>query len=481
MTPALDPRVPARVHVVGIGGAGMSAIAEVLAAMGHRVSGSDLKSSAGLERLAALGVEVHVGHHADHLADASVVTRSTAVSDANPEVRAAREAGLPVLSRAEVLGAVTEVRRTIAVAGTHGKTTTSSMLALALRDSGLRPSFVIGGDVNEIGSGAAWDEGDLFVVEADESDGSFLHLVPHVGVVTNLEPDHLEYHGGFGALRDAFDVFVAGVDGTTVLGIDDLEGAALAERSMAAGLAVTTVGESSEADWRLIDVRNAWSGVAFDLEAPEGLVAGGRLSVTLPVPGRHNARNAAMAAVAAILVGADPAQATAALGRFGGVARRFEQRGRAAGVTFVDDYAHLPTEVVVTVDAATTGGFGRLVAAFQPHRFSRTEALWSSFGSAFAGVDILFVTDVYPSGEAPRPGVSGQLVVDAVARDLPGLDVRYAPRRNDLVEGLLATLVPGDLCLTMGAGDLTSVPDEVRAHLVEESDETMSDGATDGS
>ena len=475
MTGVLDPRVPTRVHVVGIGGAGMSAIAEVLATMGHRVSGSDLKASAGLERLAALGVEVHVGHDKAHLADAEVITRSTAVPDSNPEVRAAREAGVPVLSRAEVLGAMTTVRPTVAVAGTHGKTTTSSMLALVLRDAGLRPSFVIGGDVNEIGSGAAWDEGDLFVVEADESDGSFLHLAPQIGLVTNVEPDHLEHHGGFGALRDAFDAFGAGVAGPTLVGIDDPEGAALAERSRAAGSEVATVGESAEADWRLVDVQKAWSGVSFDLVSPDRWVDSGRLAVALPVPGRHNARNAAAAVAAAVLAGADPGRAVAALGRFGGVARRFEHRGRAAGVAFVDDYAHLPTEVAVTVDAAGTGGFDRLVAAFQPHRYSRTEALWSSFGPAFEGVDVLFVTDVFSSGEAARPGVSGQLVVDAVSRDLPDLDVRYAPRRDDLVEALVAELSPGDLCLTMGAGDLTSVPDEVRARLAA-GPETAADG-----
>ena len=455
-----DPRQPTGVHVVGIGGAGMSAIAEVLATMGHRVSGSDLKPSAGLDRLAAMGVLVHVGHDAANVEDAEVVTRSTAVPDGNPEVRAARDAGVPLLSRAEVLGAITTVRPTLAVAGTHGKTTTSSMLALALRDAGLRPSFVIGGDVNEIGSGAAWDDGDVFVVEADESDGSFLHLVPRHGVVTNVEPDHLEHHGGFEALRSAFDAFVAGVAGTTVIGIDDAEGAALAERAAEAGSEVATLGEAARADWRMADVRDAWTGVAFDLHGPTG-----RLPVVLPVPGRHNARNAAAAIVAAILAGAEPGRAAAALGRFGGVARRFEHRGRAGGVAFVDDYAHLPTEVEVTVDAARTGGFDRLVAVFQPHRYSRTEALWSSFGASFDGVDVLYVTDVYPSGEASRPGVSGRLIVDAVSRDRPGLDVRYSPRRDALVDALVDELSAGDLCLTMGAGDLTSLPDEVRNRL----------------
>ena len=367
-----------------------------------------------------------------------------------------------MLSRAEVLGAISRLRMTVAVAGTHGKTTTSSMLALALRGAGLRPSFVIGGDVNEIGTGAAWDSGDLLVVEADESDGSFLRLAPELAVVTNLEPDHIEHHGGFEALRSSFDEFVAGVDGPVVLGIDDPEGAALAERSRRSGLDVCTVGTSDAADWMITELRESWDGVRFVLQGP-----GTDVSVALPVPGLHNARNAASAVVLALLVGADPLAVANALGRFGGVARRFEHRGRAGGVTLVDDYAHLPTEVSATIRAARTGNFDRLVAVFQPHRFSRTEALWSSFGPSFEGVDLLFVTDVYPSGEAPRPGITGQLVVNAVRRDLPDLDVHYAARRDDLLDALVGELRAGDLCLTMGAGDLTSVPTDLRERLVE--------------
>ncbi len=458
----LDLAVPMHVHVIGVGGAGMSAIAEVLVTMGHRVSGSDLKASAGLDRLTALGVHVHVGHDPGHLDGAEVVTRSTAVPDANPECRVAVERGLPLLSRADVLGAITRLRRTVAVAGTHGKTTTSSMLALALRGAGLRPSFVIGGDVNEIGTGAAWDDGDLFVVEADESDGSFLRLVPALAVVTNLDPDHLEHHGGFDALRSSFDEFVRGVDGPVVIGIDDPEGAALAERSRRAGSDVCTVGTATDADWLIRDLRESWEGVGFALTGPRE-----ELTVTLPVPGLHNARNAASATVLALLSGAGSSAVVEALSRFGGVARRFEHRGRAGGVTMVDDYAHLPAEVAATLHAARTGDFGRVVAVFQPHRFSRTEALWSSFGSSFDGADVLFVTDVYPSGEPPRPGVTGHLVVDAVQRDRPLLDVRYAARRDDLVEALLGELRPGDLCLTMGAGDLTSIPTEIRERLVD--------------
>ena len=454
--PLLDLSAPMHVHVVGVGGAGMSAIAEVLVSMGHTVSGSDLKASSGLERLAALGVDVRVGHAAEQVGGADLVTRSTAVPDDNPECRATLERGIPLLSRAEVLGAISGLRDTIAVAGTHGKTTTASMLALVLREAGLRPSFIIGGDVNEIGTGAAWDEGSIFVVEADESDGSFLRLSTRYGLVTNLEPDHLEHHGGFEALLEAFDRFVEAVEGPVVVGVDDEEGAALAARH-----GTGTVGTSDGADWRLSDVQESWEGVRFTLAGPTTAA----FSLELPVPGLHNARNAAAAAAVAVHAGADPSDVVGALARFGGVARRFEHRGRVGGVVLVDDYAHLPTEVVATLETARSGGFARIVAVFQPHRFSRTEALWSSFGGAFDGSDVLYVTDVYPSGEAPRPGVSGRLVVDAVLRDRPGMDVRYVARREDLVAALASELRDGDLCLTMGAGDLTAVPDQLRLRL----------------
>ena len=448
--------IPTHVHVIGVGGAGMSAIAEVLVSMGHTVSGSDLKASSGLDRLAALGVDVSVGHSADQVGEAAVVTRSTAVPDTNPECRAALERGIPLYGRPKILGAISALRQTIAVAGTHGKTTTSSMLALVLREAGLRPSFIIGGDVNEIGTGAAWDEGDLLVVEADESDGSFLELSTRFGLVTNLEPDHLEHHGGFDPLLEAFDRFVEAVDGPVLVGADDEQGAALALRH-----ATATVGTSVGSDWRLSGVVESWEGVRFTLTGP----ASGAFELELPVPGLHNARNAASAAAMAITAGAAPEAVASALARFGGVARRFEHRGQVAGVVLVDDYAHLPTEVGAVLSTARSGGFNRVVAVFQPHRFSRTETLWSSFGCSFDDADVLYVTDVYPSGEAPRPGVSGRLVADAVLRDRPDADVRYVARREDLLDALAGELRDGDLCLTMGAGDLTAVPDQLRARL----------------
>ena len=452
----LDLSVPRRVHVVGVGGAGMSAIAEVLAAMGHDVTGSDLKPSAGLERLEVLGVAVTVGHAAANLGQAELLTRSTAVPDRNPECRAAAEAGIPVLSRADVLTAICAQRSTVAVAGTHGKTTTASMLALVLRQAGVRPSFIIGGDVNEIGTGAAWDSGDLLVVEADESDGTFVRLPRSAAVVTNVEPDHLDHHGGYRELLAAFRRFVEETGGPVIVGVDDPDGAHLVASTDAVG-----IGTAEGADWRITDVGEAWEGVRFTLTAPDG----DRLPLSLPVPGLHNARNAACAAAISRLLGMPPDPLVEGLGNFGGVARRFEHRGSSGGVEFVDDYAHLPTEVRATIAAASSGSWRRLVAVFQPHRYSRTEALWSDFGNAFEGADRIYVTDVYPAGEVPRPGVSGQLIVDAVERAFPGTDIHYIQRREELVVALADDLVAGDLCLTMGAGDLTSVPDEVRGRL----------------
>jgi len=451
----IDLSVPRRVHVVGVGGAGMSAIAEVLAAMGHEVTGSDLKASAGLDRLEAVGITVTVGHAGTNLGRAEILTRSTAVPDRNPECRAALEAGIPVLSRADVLTAICGQRNTIAVAGTHGKTTTASMLALVLRQAGVRPSFIIGGDVNEIGTGAAWDSGDLMVVEADESDGTFVRLPRTAAIVTNVEPDHLDHHGDYGELLSAFARFVEETDGPVVVGVDDPDGARLVAESEGAGVGV---GTAVDAGWRIVDVDESWAGVRFTLLAPDG----DRLPLSLPVPGLHNARNAACAAVISRLLGIPPDAIAEGLGNFGGVARRFEHRGTSGGIEFVDDYAHLPTEVRATIAAASSGAWRRLVAVFQPHRYSRTEALWSDFGDSFEGADRVYITDVYPAGEAPRPGVSGQLIADAVERSSPDIDVHYIPRHDDLVEALAADLEDGDLCLTMGAGDLTSVPDEVR-------------------
>lgn len=443
---------PVRVHVVGIGGAGMSAIAAVLAAMGHRVTGSDVKDTPVLDRLRRTGVEVAVGHDAAHVAACDVVTASTAVPPTNPEVAEARRRGVPVLHRAELLAAIAALRRCVAVSGTHGKTTTASMVALALVEAGLRPSFLIGGDVNEIGTNAVWDVGEWLVVEADESDGSFLALVPEVAVVTNVEADHLDHYGSFDALREAFATFMAGAARTVVGGDDPVA----AELGRGAGAAL--VGTSAACDYVVTRVRAGRSSIAFELTGPASV---GTVPVDLAVPGLHNARNAAVAVVAAAAVGVPVADAARALARFAGVARRFEFRGEARGVTFVDDYAHLPTEVEATLGAAADGGWGRVVAVFQPHRYSRTKALGRDFGPAFRRADVVVVTDVFGAGEAPIPGVTGRLVAESVREASPGTPIIFVAERSELRRTVAELLEPGDLCCTLGAGDLTSLPDEL--------------------
>lgn len=453
----LDLSRPTRVHVVGAGGAGMGAIASVLWAMGHSVTGSDIKDSQVTERLRAEGVPVAVGHDPANLGAAEVVAISSAISADNPEVRAARAAGVPVATRSQILPAIASVRRTAAVAGTHGKTTTSSMLALVLVEAGLRPSFIIGGDLNEIGTGGVWDTGDWFVIEADESDRTFLALDPDVAVVTSVEPDHLEAYGGDPAeLEAAFRTFLGSADAGVVCA-DDPVAAALARPASA-----VTYGTDAGADYRMTALQRSMPAVAFDLSH-----RGERLGrIELPTPGLHNARNAAAAAVAALTIGAPFEAAAEALGRFGGVARRFEFRGAAAGVSFIDDYAHLPGEVAAALDAARDGGqWDRIVCVFQPHRYSRTAAVGADFAHSFAAADHLVVTEIYAAGEAPRPGVSSKIIVDAVLDARPQSSVTWLPRLDDAAEWLQRRLRPGDLCLTLGAGDLTALPDAVMERL----------------
>ena len=454
------------VHVVGVGGAGMSAIATVLADAGHTVTGSDLKASVAFERLQARGLGVVVGHRAEHVLEPAttgaslpagrlpdVVARSSAVGDGNVEVAAARRAGIPVCSRADILAAVCRLRRTIAVAGTHGKTTTSSMLALILDEAGCRPSFVVGGDVNEIGSGAVWATGEWLVVEADESDGSFLKLDPEAAVVTSVEADHLEQYGNLDGLHEAFEGFLAGVPGFRLVCADDPWGGRFAARQGG----VRSYGTAGGADLRLVEVTTARTGVEFTLDRRSGDTA----SVQLPVPGLHNARNAAAAMGCAEELGVPLARSAEILAHYGGVSRRYEFRGNAAGVTFVDDYAHLPGEVAAVLATARAGGWRRIVCVYQPHRYSRTAALWRDFAPAFGEADLVVFTDVYAAGEPPRPGISGKLLVDSLLEAEPYKRVAWFPHRRDLQRYLVRELRPGDLCLTLNAGDLTTLAEEL--------------------
>jgi UDP-N-acetylmuramate--alanine ligase len=431
----------------------MSAIATVLARMGHRVTGSDLKESRGLERLRLLGVRADVGHRAENVPpDVDAVVVSTAIPDSNAEVRTAAERGLPVLRRADALRALVSTRRTVAVAGSHGKTTSSSMLALILRAAGWRPSFIIGGDLNEVGTNAAYDDGEWLVVEADESDGTFLELAPEAGIVTNIEPDHLDHYGGFAGLTAAFEEFFAGIPGARVVCADD----PIARRLTAAHPGAVTYGFDENATYRIVSYEGDRGGSRFAVHR-DGRELG---TIDLPVPGRHNAANATGATALARELGAPFEAAVDAMRGFGGVARRFQFRGEIDGVTLVDDYAHIPGEIAAMIEAAREGGWGRVIVVFQPHRYTRTARLWRDFAEAFTGADQVVLTDVYAANESPQPGVSGRLILGAVLDAHPALPVVYLPRRADVVQHALRLARPGDVVLTLGAGDLTTVPDE---------------------
>ncbi len=451
---------PRRVHLVGAGGAGMSAIGSVLLAMGHHVSGSDSVDSPALKSLGQLGADIHVGHDPTWIGAADVVARSTAIPDDDLELLDATRRGLRIWRRSELLAAVCSQRRTAAVSGTHGKTTTSSMLALVLSAGGLNPSMVVGGDIVGVGSGAGWDPlGEWLVVEADESDGTFLELGAEAVVVTSVEPDHLDFYGSEEAMRAAFARFVRDAAGPAVLCLDDPGAAALAELDRS-GPSIT-YGVTDAADLNIVDVALGRGEARFSLSVGGQSVG----PILLSVPGLHNIRNATAALGLAHALGVGWEVGAAGIGRYRGVARRFEVRGERDGVTYVDDYGHLPAEISATLSAAHAGGWDRIVTVFQPHRYSRTEALWQQFGAAFAESDVVFVTDIYPAGEQPRPGITGELIVRAIRAADPSADVRYAPTLDAVLPLIRQELRPGDLCLTLGAGDITTLSGRLMANV----------------
>lgn len=444
----------------------MSAIAEVLAALGHVVSGSDRRDGAVLDRLRLHGIDARVPHDPANVREVEVVAASTAIGQDNPELVAARERGLEVLHRFDLLAAIGSLRRTVSIAGTHGKTTTSALTALALDSAGLDPSFIIGGDVAGFGSGSRWHDSEWLVLEADESDSTFLAPPRAAAVITNIEADHLDHHGTLAALMDAFGRFVTGTDGPVVVCLDDP-----GVRDLLAGLtssaAVTSYGLSPAADFRIVDVTPGHEGVSWSVESPDGE----RSRLSLCRPGLHLVRNATAAFAVARRIGAELGGVIEGLARYRGVGRRFEHRGTARGVEFVDDYAHMPTEVRAVLEAVTSANgadvasrrWKRVVAVFQPHRFSRTQAIGAEFATAFDGSDIVVITDVYAAGETAIEGVSGRLLFDAIVAARPRQQIRWAPTRSELIVMLDELLTDGDLCLTMGAGDLTSLPDDLLA------------------
>ncbi len=434
-----------RVHFVGIGGVGMAALAEILLMLGYEVSGSDLKSSRTVQRLRDLGVEVGVGPHRREGAEgADHVVFSNAVQPTNPELAAAVARGADVLTRAQLLGRMLDAGRGIAVTGTHGKTTTASMLAWVLDACGYEPSFLIGGDLNDVGSGARLGSGDLVVAEADEAFGSFLELRPDLAVVTNVDLDHLEHYADQDAIDDAFVTFLGQRrnDGPVVWCSDDPGIARIAHR---VDQPIVTYGTNA-ADLLVDPVSRdvTWRG------EPLG-------PLRLGVPGIHNLLNAAGALTASILLDADPATALDALRRFSGVERRFSLRGEVDGVVVIDDYAHNPQKVAATVQAAREAyPERRIVALFQPHLYSRTMHLGTRFAASFDAADIVVVTDIYGAREDPVPGVSGRIVSDAIRARRPDDIVVYAPRLEEATGMVAGLLQSGDVLLTIGAGDITT-------------------------
>jgi UDP-N-acetylmuramate--alanine ligase len=437
-------------HLVGIGGAGMSGIARLLLARGVAVSGSDLKDSRILRELRAAGARVEEHHRVDHLGDPDAVVVSTAIPPGNVEVAEALRRGIRVLARAQVLAALMKERKGIAVAGTHGKTTTTSMLAVILERTGQDPTYLVGGDLNESGSNARSGRGDLFVAEADESDGSFLLLRPEVAVVTNVEEDHLDFYPGRADVEAAFAVFCAGAGIVVACGDDPG-----VRRVLGAAARAVTYGETEGCDVMVGPIEVAVGGSRGRVTFPEEAV-----EVHVSAPGRHYVLNAAAALLAAREVGVAPEDGAQALRGFEGVRRRFEVRGTASGATFVDDYAHHPTEIAATLSAARTQGARRLVAVFQPHRYSRTRTHWRPLGESLAEADVVVLTDVYGAGEMPVPGVTGKLLLEALLDAAPVTRAIYLPHRGDLAPFLAGEVREGDLVVTLGAGDITMVGEE---------------------
>jgi UDP-N-acetylmuramate--alanine ligase len=452
-----------RIHFVGIGGIGMSGIAELLANLGYDVSGSDAKRSDATERLEGLGVRIAEGHDAAHVGDADVVVVSSAIRPDNPEVAEARRRRIPVIPRAEMLAELMRLRYGIAIAGAHGKTTTTSMVALVLERAGLDPTAVIGGRLSAFGSNARLGHGDYVVAEADESDRSFLKLSPSVALITNLDREHMESYGTWEHLEQAFVDFANKVPfyGAVIACVDDRHVRDLLPRITRRTI---TYGLDAGADVAGVDLALEAFGSRCTVRQHEG---GGTVTLGdlhLRVPGRHNALNAIGAVAAGLEVGIPFAKVAAALAEFHGAERRFQLRGEARGVMVVDDYGHHPTEIAAVIAAARAGIGRRVFVVFQPHRYSRTADLMNDFGAALSGADEVILTDIYAAGEAPLPGVTVDVLAAAV-RSAAACPVRVVRKLEDVPREVAASARSGDLVITLGAGSIGSVGDRILAAL----------------
>src|SRR5512136_2433027 len=438
-----------KIHFVGIGGIGMSGIAEVLLNLGYKVSGSDLRQSDTTERLASLGGEIHIGHARENLVDVDVVVISSAVRPDNPEVVEARSQMIPVIPRAEMLAELMRMKYGIAIAGTHGKTTTTSMVATVLTHGGIDPTIVIGGKLNTLGSNAKLGQGKFLVAEADESDGSFLKLSPTIAVVTNIDADHLDFYSGIEEIKDIFVDFINKVPfyGLAVLCLDDRNVAAVIPRIKKR---FVTYGLSSQADIRATHVTLAGNTTSF-VAHYKGYRMG---EITFPMPGAHNVLNALACITVAMELDVPFPLIQEGFARFGGVGRRFQVKGEADDIMVVDDYGHHPAEIRATLSAAKTGWpERRLVVAFQPHRYTRTKELFDEFVTAFYDADLLVVTDIYAASEQPIEGVTAEALAEAIRRH-GQKDVTFIADREAIPEYLAGIARSGDILMTLGAGNI---------------------------
>jgi UDP-N-acetylmuramate--alanine ligase len=443
------------IHFVGIGGIGMSGIAEVMHRLGYKVQGSDVADSYVVEKLRKAGIPVAIGHAPENLGDAAVVVCSSAIKDHNPEMVAAAERRLPRVKRAEMLAELMRMQKTVAVAGTHGKTTTTSMVAALLDSGGLDPTVINGGIINRYGSNARLGKGDWWVIEADESDGSFLRLDGTIAVVTNIDPEHIEHYGSFDRVKDAFVEFIENVPfyGLAVMCVDDPDVQSVLARIR--DRRIVTYGFSALADIRADNITVLPGGSQFDavIVARDGerrTIAG----LPLSIPGRHNVQNALAAIAVAIEMGISDENIARGFEKFDGVKRRFSRVGEVGGAIVIDDYAHHPVEIRAVLAAAREGAAGRVIAAMQPHRYSRLEALMADFQNAFNDADIVFVAPVYPAGEEPIEGVDAAALAEGL-RSRGHRSVKTVSDAGDLAQSLRDIVAEGDMVICMGAGDIT--------------------------
>lgn len=443
------------VHFIGIGGSGMSGIARILIGMGHKVTGSDLRDTSNVADLRALGAEIFIGHDASHLGNPDTVVVTSALWPTNPEYLLAKELGIPVIHRSQALAYLTTKKRLVAVAGAHGKTTSTGMIITALLELGVDPSFVNGGVIAALGSSSGWGKDDLFVIEADESDGSFLHYDTSIALITNVDPDHLDHYGSLEAFQREFAKFANNAKEFVAISSDD--SGAVAVTKLLQDKKVLTFGRAEGSFVQLVDIDASAPRVSFRV-----LVNGLTLAATLSVPGEHNAVNAAGALAVLVGLGFDPARSLAAIATFGGTERRFELHGACRGVSVYDDFAHHPTEVLAALKAArAVVGHGKLITVFQPHLYSRTRLMHKEFAEALALSDQVVVLDIYAAREDPEPGVTGALVSDSFVDQSK---VHYVPDWDDAPAVAVSLASEGDFIVTMGCGDVyRMVPELLKA------------------